>query len=100
MVAHQNGHTEMVANQNGSTVSHQNGGPYKGSINWTSNLLHSYSAFNTAVGNMKEFIERESMLDQWLSLWFLSQLLDALKYLSRKNVLHEDIKGTLRRIAV
>lgn len=33
------------------------------------------------------------MLDQWMSVFFLQQLLDALTYLKKKNVLHEDIKG-------
>ena len=38
------------------------------------------------------------MLDQWLSVYFLQQLLDALTYLKIKGVLHEDIKGLILQL--
>ena len=49
---------------------------------------------------MAEFIENNHMLDQWLSVYFLQQLLDALTYLKIKGVLHEDIKGVILQLHI
>ncbi|XP_067933342.1 uncharacterized protein [Watersipora subatra] len=56
------------------------------------NKIYIFSEFYAA-GTLAEFIESQKMLNQWLSLWFLSQLLDSLIYLTKKNILHDDIKA-------
>lgn len=55
--------------------------------------VHDALALLPLPGNMAEFIQSRRILDQWTSLFFLQQLLDALAYLKAKGILHEDIKG-------
>jgi len=61
-------------------------------------LLISTGVVYLTGSTLKEFIRRSSVLDTYTALTLVQNLLRILLYLQSKNVIHNDIKGMIRRL--